>query len=163
MFVNWTVENNIIITDHWHGISLYGAIDSRIANNTVIDAVPGSPGPPWIMTNSNDGAPSQNVVVRNNLAADYSLAGTGIVADHNFEFTNPASLFVAPPYDLRILPGTVAENTGSPTLAPARDALRVPRPQGGAWDLGALERCPGCLFFDDFESAGAFAWSQRAP
>ena len=26
LFVNWVVENNVVITDHWHGISLYGAI-----------------------------------------------------------------------------------------------------------------------------------------
>ena len=163
MFVNWTVENNVIVTDHWHGISLYGAVDSRIVNNTVIDAVAGSPGPPWIMTNSSDGTPSSNVVVRNNLAADYSLAGTGIVADHNLEFTNAAALFVAPPYDLRLLAGSAAVNAGSPALAPPRDLLRVPRPQAGAWDLGAYERCPSCLFLDDFERGDASRWADAAP
>lgn len=163
MFVNWTVENNVVIADHWHGISLYGAVDSRIVNNTVIDAVTGSPGPPWIMTNSNDGTPSQNVVVRNNLAADYSLAGNGIVADHNLEFTNAAALFVAPPYDLRLLAGSAGENAGSGMLAPGRDVLRVPRPQAGIWDLGAFERCPLCIFLADFERGDATDWDFASP
>ena len=159
MFVNWIVENNVVITDHWHGISLYGAIDSRIVNNSVIDAVSGSPGPPWIMTNSNDGMPSQNVVVRNNLAADYSLDGVGIVSDHNLEFSDAAALFVAPPFDLRLLPGGAAENAGSAVLAPPLDVLRNPRPQGGAWDLGAYERCPSCIFRDDFERGDGSGWN----
>ncbi len=163
MFVNWTVENNVVVTDHWHGISLYGAVDSRIVNNTVIDSVTGSPGPPWIMTNSNQGTPSSNVVVRNNLAADFSLAGTSIVADHNLEFTNAAALFVAPPYDLRLLAGAAAENAGSATGAPPFDLLRVPRPQGAAYDLGAYERCPLCLFLDGFETGGAPFWSSTIP
>ncbi|MGE0640581.1 MAG: choice-of-anchor Q domain-containing protein [Thermoanaerobaculia bacterium] len=158
MFVHWTVENNVVITDHWHGISLYGAVDSRIVNNTVIDAVPGQPGPPWIMTNSNRGTPSQNVVVRNNLAADYSLAGTAIVADHNLEFSDAAALFVAPPFDVRLLPGSAAEDAGSDVLAPAVDAAGTPRPQGAGWDLGAFERCPGCIFRDDFERGDLARW-----
>ncbi|MEO8198252.1 MAG: choice-of-anchor Q domain-containing protein, partial [Thermoanaerobaculia bacterium] len=159
LFVNWTVENNVVITDHWHGISLYGAVDSKIVNNTVIDNVPGSPGPPWIMTNSNQGTPSSNVLVRNNLAADYALAGSAIVADHNLEFTNAATLFVAPPYDLRLLAGSAAENSGSATGAPPFDILRVPRPQGAAFDLGAYERCPLCIFVDGFEAGSASAWT----
>ena len=39
-FVNWVVENNVVVTDHWHGISFYGMCDSRIVNNTVIDLDP---------------------------------------------------------------------------------------------------------------------------
>ena len=47
MFVDWIVENNVIITDHWHGITLSGATDSRVVNNTVVDLNETSPGPPW--------------------------------------------------------------------------------------------------------------------
>ena len=43
-FVNWVVENNVIITDHWHGITFLGMRDSRIVNNTVIDLDDVSPG-----------------------------------------------------------------------------------------------------------------------
>jgi hypothetical protein len=143
-FVNWTVENNVVITDHWHGISFLGMRDSRIVNNTVIDMDSVSPGPPWIMVNPHkDGRPSENVVVRNNLATDYSLAGNAIVADHNTEFTNAAALFLAPPYDLHLRATSSAIDSGSPDLAPPYDVDGVRRPRGAAVDRGAYERCRG--------------------
>jgi hypothetical protein len=144
-FVNWVVENNVVVTDHWHGISFLGMRDSRIVNNTVIDLNQVSPGPPWIMVAPHkDGRPSQNVVVRNNLATDYDLAGIGIVADHNLTITSASALFVAPPYDLHLRPGAAAIDAGSPTLAPPLDVEGVPRPQGAGVDVGAYERCPAC-------------------
>ncbi|MCK5788165.1 MAG: T9SS type A sorting domain-containing protein [Chlamydiia bacterium] len=33
---NWIVENNLVVNSHSHGISIYGANDCRIQNNTVI-------------------------------------------------------------------------------------------------------------------------------
>ena len=36
-FVDWVIENNVIITDHWHGITLLGARNCRVINNTVMD------------------------------------------------------------------------------------------------------------------------------
>jgi hypothetical protein len=143
-FVNWVVENNVVVTDHWHGISFLGMRDSRIVNNTVIDINQTRPGPPWIMVAPHkDGRPSENVVVRNNLATDFSLAGNNIVADHNLEFTSAdaAALFVAPPYDLHLRKAAAAVDTGSPTLAPRFDVEGVRRPQGEGFDLGAHERC----------------------
>ena len=141
-FVDWVVENNVVVTDHWHGITFLGMRDSRIVNNTVVDLDQSSPGPPWIMVNPHkDGRPSQNVVVRNNLATDFSLQGTNVVADHNLEITNAAALFVAPPFDLHLRPGTTAVDAGSLALAPPRDIEGVRRPRGAAVDLGAYERC----------------------
>jgi hypothetical protein len=142
-FVNWVVENNVVITDHWHGISFYGMRDSRIVNNTVIDLQEGEPGPPWIMvTDHKDGTPSQNVIVRNNLATDYSLEGINVVADHNIEFTHAqaAALFVAPPFDLHLLTGSAALDVGSADQAPPLDVEGIPRPQGAGFDLGAYEK-----------------------
>ena len=92
-----------------------------------------------MVTPHKDGRPSENVVVRNNLATDYSLAGNNIVADHNIEFTNAAALFVAPPFDLHLRPGTAAVNTGSPELAPPLDVEGIRRPQGPGVDRGAYE------------------------
>lgn len=163
-FVDWIVENNVVVTDHWHGISLYGATGGRIVNNTVIDLDAGGPGPPWIMLNEHDGVPSQGVVVRNNLATDYAISGTGIVADHNFETANPAALFVAPPFDLHLrADATAALDAGAAALAPSRDADGVARPQGAAVDLGAYERCPLCLFVDGFERGDLDAWTAASP
>jgi hypothetical protein len=116
------------------------------------------------MLNEHDGVPSQNVVVRNNLATDYAVSGTGIVTDHNFEITNPAALFVAPPFDVHLRADAAAAlDAGAAALAPSRDADGIARPQGAAVDLGAYERCPFCLFSDGFESGDLDAWSPASP
>lgn len=154
-FVDWVVENNVVITDHWHGISFYGMRDSRIINNTVIDINASSPGPPWIMVHAHkDGRPSSNVLVRNNLATDYSLEGNGLVTDHNLEFAyaNAATLFVAPPYDLHLLPSAAAVDSGTAASAPLFDIEGVPRPQGQEFDLGAHEWRVDMLFSNGFDS-----------
>ncbi len=158
MFRNWVVEDNVVVTDHWHGISFYGMLDSRIVNNTVLDVNDTSPGPPWIMVTDSNGAPSENVVVRNNLATDYQISGVDIVVDHNLVIQDPASLFVAPPFDVHPKAGSAAIDAGSAALAPGRDADRIPRPQGNGTDLGAYERCPRCIFVDGFEPGTADAW-----
>jgi MYXO-CTERM domain-containing protein len=144
MFDGWVVENNVVITDHWHGISFYGMTNSRIVNNTVIDLDDAQPGPPWIMVTAHkDGRASENVVVRNNLATDYDLTGNAITDDHNTTLTSAtlASFFVKanPPFDLHLLPGAPAVDTGSADGAPTLDADRIARPQGQAIDLGAYE------------------------
>lgn len=153
-FVNWVVENNIVITDHWHGISFYGMRDSRIVNNTVIDMNSESPGPPWIkVAKHKDNRHSSNVVVRNNLAPSYQLDADNLMADHNIGFSTSqaASLFVAPPYDVHLLPGSAAIDSGSAALAPATDIDGVARPQGGGFDLGAYEWRRDSIFVDGFE------------
>ncbi|MEM6793083.1 MAG: choice-of-anchor Q domain-containing protein [Acidobacteriota bacterium] len=158
-FENWTVENNVIITDHWHGITFHGMVDSKIVNNTVIDINETSPGPPWIRLTSSGQGESENVVVRNNLSTAFSLSGANITDDHNirFSFSEAASHFVAPPYDLNLLASSAAVDAGSPDLAPPRDFTGSLRDE--APDIGAFEWCPGCLFADDFESGGTVAWT----
>jgi hypothetical protein len=142
-FRDWIVENNVVITDHWHGISMYGMRGGRIVNNTVIDVNTASPGPPWIMVTAHkDGTPSEDVVVRNNVSTDLSVSGTNVVADHNAEIAMTAlgDWFVDPAaFDLHLLPTAAGVNAGSADLAPPFDRDGIPRPQGAAVDLGAYE------------------------
>lgn len=140
-FEDWVVENNVVITDHWHGISFYGMRSSRIVNNTVIDVNDVQPGPPWIkVTAHKDGTPSQDVVVRNNLATDFQLEGTNVTDDHNTKLDDLAAYFAAPAaFDLHLLPGSPAVDTGSADQAPALDIEGIARPQGKGVDLGAYE------------------------
>ena len=153
-FDQWIVENNVVITDHWHGISFYGMRDSRIVNNSVIDNIDGQPGPPWIMvTDHKNGTPSDNVVVRNNLAQDFELSGTNITDDHNIEYADAGALFVAPPFDLHLIPGAAAIDAGSGDLAPSVDIEGHGRPQGAGYDIGAYEFPVDEIFADGFESA----------
>ncbi len=82
MFNGWVIENNVISSHTWHGISLYGAINCTIVNNTVVQdpfEVPVSNDPtPWIHifehkpVNSTTPWPvtSSGNILRNNVAAN---------------------------------------------------------------------------------------------
>ena len=140
-YIDWVIENNLVITDHWHGISLYGAVNCRIVNNTVVDSNDVSPGPPWIMVNPHkDGTPSQGCLIRNNIAATITVTGDTI-ADHNLLLTDAAALFVDPAhFDFHLRPDAIeAIDTGSSLLAPIVDLDGITRPRGSAVDLGCYE------------------------
>lgn len=140
-YVDWVIENNLVVTDHYHGITLMGADGCRIVNNTVVDLNDARPGPPWIMISDHkDGRPSRGCVVRNNIAASIS-AGDGVVTDHNLETTDLAAVFVdAQNGDFRLREGSAAIDAGSSDLAPATDMAGTARPRGDGIDLGAFER-----------------------
>jgi len=141
-FTDWVIENNVVATDHWHGITLLGARGAHIVNNTVLDLNAERPGPPWIQIGAHkDGTASENCVVRNNLVTDLDvMSGTGMVEDHNLVMTNPASFFVdVTTHDFHLVPGAAAIDVGSAELAPAIDREGVPRPIGSAVDIGAYE------------------------
>ena len=139
-FTDWTVENNVIITNHWHGITFLGMRDSQIVNNTIIDISDGDPGPPWIQVDTHkDGTPSENVIVRNNLVTDLKL-GDGVTGDHNIELSDPSAHFVDPDnFDLHLKKDSSAIDAGSAMGAPSLDRDEVPRPQGDGIDIGAYE------------------------
>ncbi|HRI67673.1 MAG TPA: choice-of-anchor Q domain-containing protein, partial [Polyangium sp.] len=73
------------------------------------------------------------------LSTDYTLEGTNITDDANMTITDPAALFVSPPFDVHLLPNAAAIDAGNATMAPAIDADRIPRPQGNGIDVGAYE------------------------
>jgi hypothetical protein len=139
-YVNWVVENNVVITDHWHGITLLGARNCLVINNTVLDQNNSRPGPPWIrVSNHKNGTAPVDCVVRNNLATAFADA-TGVKEENNLRITSPAALFVDPAhFDLHLLPGAPAVDAGSSLDAPELDRDRIPRPQGKGVDIGAYE------------------------
>jgi hypothetical protein len=132
------------MTDHWHGISLYGATDCVVINNTVVDQNGEDPGPPWIMiADHKDSTPSTGCIVRNNLAATINVSGQGNMVDHNIKFKTFDDLFVNySAKDLHLKKGCAAIDFGSSDLAPPLDRDGVARPQGGGIDAGAYEYVP---------------------
>jgi hypothetical protein len=140
-FVDWVVENNLVIVDHWHGITLSGATNSRIINNTVIDTYDGRPGPAWIRIGSHkNGSSGTGNIVRNNLATSYSFTDTGVTADHNLTVEDISAMFVDPGnFNMRLKAGVAAIDAGTLELAPSIDILKRIRPVGSATDLGAYE------------------------
>ena len=155
-FENWTIENNIIITDHWHGITLLGALNCRIINNTVVDPYDITPidpfdpqsvsnsGPAWIKIAAHkNNNPSLNNTVRNNLTADIQNdIGIGIV-DSNIVIgssNNYSSYFVNySAFDYHLLSSSTAIDVGNSNLAPLNDFDNNPRPSGLGIDVGAYE------------------------
>lgn len=139
-FVDWVVENNVVITDHWHGITLLGARHCLVINNTVLDLNDRRPGPPWIRVNNHKkGMAPVDCVVRNNLATAFTNAAD-VREEKNLIIRNPADFFVdAKSFDLHLLPDAPAIDAGSSLNAPKLDRDRIPRPQGKGVDIGAYE------------------------
>ncbi|MDX9719337.1 MAG: right-handed parallel beta-helix repeat-containing protein [Myxococcota bacterium] len=140
-FEDWVIENNVIVVDHWHGITLMGARNVRVFNNTVLDLNEERPGPPWIRISAHkDGRPAENCIVRNNLTTALSLDAEGVSEDHNLIIDDPAAFFVDHlSHDLHLLAGSPAVDAGSADGAPATDHDGLPRALGTAVDVGAFE------------------------
>ncbi|MCF7708226.1 MAG: right-handed parallel beta-helix repeat-containing protein [Verrucomicrobia bacterium] len=143
MYVDWVIENNVVIVDHWHGITLGGAKGCRVVNNTVLDPDDDRPGPAWIRVDKHkNGTPSSNCVIRNNLAPSISTGdgGENMVVDHNLTFNTTDHFFVnADGYDLRLRERSPAIDAGSPKFSPLIDIRQIKRPQGQGVDIGAYE------------------------
>ncbi len=163
VYLNWRIENNIVITDHWHGISMYGAVNCIIANNTVIDPYLYSPvdpydhnasniGPTWIRIDKKSNGPaSVGNVVKNNLAASSIIItsptmGTesnnikiGALANYANYFVDVAEFALPGQFDLHLKTGSPAIDAGDGVGAPLEDYDGLHRPQGMQFDVGAYE------------------------
>jgi parallel beta-helix repeat protein len=77
------ITNNVIITNAWHGIALYGVDNAEVINNTVLPFRPAKL-TTWINIHpAKNKRPSSNVVVRNNIAGEIIANGVNIKVDHN--------------------------------------------------------------------------------
>ncbi|MCI2229845.1 T9SS type A sorting domain-containing protein [Polaribacter sp. MSW13] len=74
----WIIENNLIINNHYHGISLYGAQNCRIQNNTVVQSplYTDTDQIPRIFIDDQDKTgqirANMNNIIRNNICAQYT-------------------------------------------------------------------------------------------
>jgi parallel beta-helix repeat protein len=139
-YIDWIIENNVVVVDHWHGISLYGALNCRVMNNTVIN--PYSDRDTWILINPHkDGRPSADCLVRNNITENIIIT-TGASEDHNYILERNFNLFENAGGFIFSLAADAASliDTGSPDMAPLYDIEESARPSGNGVDIGAYER-----------------------
>jgi hypothetical protein len=147
------IINNVVVTDTWNGITVFGVSHAVIANNTLVGVNSARPAmlmvaeakPLYGSVNSDD------VVVRNNIAPKLIIEKRGvgpadIEADHNLIGADPRRLFVrfdpgAGSFDLHLRPGVEAEDKGSAELAPTSDIEGHGRT--GPADVGAYAHAPG--------------------
>lgn len=144
-FENWTIENNLVVTDHWHGISLYGVNNSKIINNTSVKNPIDFWGlTPWITVKPHkDARPSNNNVIRNNLATDIIDDGVGTIVENNLVIgTGDYSLYFedANNFNFDLTTTSAAIDAGISTDAPTIDINKNPRPLGANWDVGCYEK-----------------------
>lgn len=140
-FVDAVVENNVVIVQHHHGISLYNSQGGRIVNNTVLNPWGGGYATGILSLTTGSGSISRDTLVRNNLvSADRAFSGENITKDHNVVVTDLAAFFVDPDaFDFRLRPDSPAIDAGLLEGAPDTDLTGRVRPVGAGVDLGAYE------------------------
>lgn len=99
-FKDWVIENNLVVVDHYHGISMYGAIDSTIKNNVVVDPNTTKPGPVWVkFFNKKDGTPPSGARLIGNYSNNkFGSSSATVVSEGNVQvpFSDYSKYFVDP-------------------------------------------------------------------
>ncbi len=139
----WTIENNLIFVDHYHGISIDDPVGTVIVNNTIVRP-PGSNRTPWIKIYYPENA--ANVIIRNNIAYSYSPSSDpNITKDHNIQLGesgyDPTNVFNDyANLDFTLKAGSPAVNVGTTTNTPSIDILGNTRDNQP--DVGCYEYIP---------------------
>lgn len=160
-FANWTIENNLIVTDHWHGITFLGIDSSIIANNTIIyNPIGGIINnlTPWIWIGKEKekygAGPSIDNTIRNNLVIEAvtvneKLMTTSIIDDGtNTKVENNIIIPLSSiddyfvdfkGFDLKLKSNSPAIDKGINTNLTKTDLAKNKRVVGANVDCGAYE------------------------
>ncbi|MBU6453656.1 MAG: hypothetical protein KGS72_17890 [Cyanobacteria bacterium REEB67] len=143
-----TIVNNVVLITAYHAITVCGARDSQIINNTVEEISLNPKLKAWIgvfnLKTTEGGTPSSNIIVRNNASPVFSLKAEGVAEDHNVcivagSSTDAGLLFAdfkpQVKFDMRPKPGCALVGAGGPALAPPSDIIGTRR--SASIDVGA--------------------------
>jgi len=179
LYDGWIIENNLVITNgQYHGITLYGATNCRIVNNTVVkSAIDPSVVTPWIgiFAQKIDNGPysgmaSTNNIVRNNVSTALNLSGT-YTADHNTTVTTDYAAYFADyvGFDFHLKAGSPAVDVGDTALAPATDLdqnARIAPYDRGCYELvsvvPAVPQAPSGLVATGGNAQVTLGWNAAA-
>jgi parallel beta-helix repeat protein len=143
-FDNLVVQNNIVSSSAYHGISVYGARNAKIINNTVVSASGNPAKSPWLgVFPHKNKTPSTDVIVANNLAMAYkgtSNPTNRVVSAENTVITYPATAF-SDVKSFNYIPKAASGfiDTGNMTYASKKDIRGISRPVAKGPDRGAFE------------------------
>jgi parallel beta-helix repeat protein len=148
---NWIVENNLVVNNQNHGISLYGARYCRIQNNTIIQSplFADTTHTPMIMLTDQKKTGQKNFsnIIRNNLAAFYTwwTYDRSSLIENNTQiewqqYANYSKYFVDyDKGDYRSIKTSPAIDAGINTDASKTDIAGNNRIYGKSIDAGAVE------------------------
>lgn len=139
--INWCVENNLVLVQHHHGITIAGCQNGVVVNNIAYNPYGGRFFAGISLGTTHGKTTSKNSIVRNNIVdSEISCPRADNTVDHNIIVKDPANFFRDPQkYDMRHKIDSPAIDTGSPASAPKTDIDGINRPQGKAIDVGPYE------------------------
>jgi len=140
--INWRIENNVVLVQHHHGITIGGCRNGVIVNNLAYNPYGGNFFAGIMLGTTHGKTTSENTVIRNNLVdSKISAPGVANTIDNNIIVSHPVRYFRDPDnYDMHHKEGSPAIDAGSATLAPKIDIDGIKRPQGAGIDVGPYER-----------------------
>ncbi len=144
MYDNARIENNMVIVSAYHGITIAGAVNSMIRQNTVVNPNGLGGKYPWIRISSHkNGTPPSNTQVVNNFATAIANKGspaTNLYVANNIIAGAAATEFAAfSAQNLALKSGSRAIDAGDKTKTNTSDILGVARWKGKGPDVGAFE------------------------
>lgn len=98
-FIDWVITDNVILINHYHGISLYDSVGATIVNNTVVDRNYGDAETPWILLSTKNRLPLNEIkdnVVMDNVITGAAFTSNGVSMTANTFAQNLTGSVVTP-------------------------------------------------------------------
>jgi len=149
---SWIVENNLVVSAQYHGISLYGATSCRVQNNTVISHpyLPKDTAPRIYLDDQKKSGQTHsntNNIIRNNITTTLTTwtFDSSSTVENNIDIvesslTNFTDIFVNyENYNYHLKSTSQAVDTGDNIDLSSLDNDELPRVYNAIVDLGAFE------------------------